>query len=243
MSWREREKTADTRYVGYFPTPQFWTIITLWNEELVKKQVTVLKLKCRRARMRAKNVLTPLPYLEVIELEEKNIEVDYDFRRHGPLNIDRLKDGVAKQDVKELVVETLVVHIPKDLLKEATHSELDEEAEINGWKTGENIAATFRRTKAILDGKFRKEIRKHTKEWLEIGGKISSLDLVGLREAKYWHRKGIYGTYDVHYNPRTVRLVMRALDPFGTLGRWREYKKKKGTVWSLTRDESIRKEV
>lgn len=236
MSWAKHAKVATTRYVGYFPTPQFWTIIGLWNENLVKKQITILKLKCRRARMRAKNVLTPLPYLEVVDLEEKAVEVDYNYIKHGKLNIDQLQKGVSKQGVKDLVVETLAVHIPKDLLD----SELEEEAKIDRWKTGKNVAATFHRTKVTLDGKFRKEIRKHTKEWLEIGGKISSLDLVGLREAKYWHRKGIYGTYDVHYNIRTIRLVMKALDPFGTLGRWREYKKKKGTVWSLVRDKSIR---
>ena len=238
MSWVKRAKTAATRYVGYFPTPQFWTIIGLWKEDIVKKQVAILKLKCRRARMRAKNVLTPLPYLEVTDLEEKVVEVDYDYVRHGKLDIDQLQKGVSDQGVKDLVVETLVVHISKDLID----SELEEEAEIDKWKTGKNVAATFRRTKAALDGKFRKEIRKHTKEWLEIGGKISSLDLVGLREAKYWHRRGIYGTYDVHYNIRTVRLVMKALDPFGTLGRWREYKRKRGTVWALVRDKSIREE-
>lgn len=236
MAWLKRAEKAISRYTGYFPTPQFWTIIGLWNEDLVVKQITILKLKCKRVRMHAKNVLTPLPYIEVTDLEEKAVEVDYDYVKHGKLNIENLKKGIADQGVKDLVVETLVVHIPKDLL----NSELEKEAEIDRWKTGKHVAATFRRTKATLDGKFRKEIRKHTKEWLEIGGKISSLDLVGLREAKYWHRKGIYGTYDVRYNIRTVRLVMKALDPFGTLGRWREYKKKKGTVWSLVRDKSIR---
>ena len=236
MAWLERAEKAFSRYVGYFPTPQFWTIIGLWNEEQVEKWIEILKLKCRRARMRSKNVLTPLPYVEVTDLEEKAIEVDYDFVKHGKLDTKQLCKCMGEQGTKELVVETLVVHIPKDLID----SELEEEAEIDKWETGKNVAATFRRTHAKLDGKFRKEIRKHTKEWLEIGGKISSLDLVGLREAKYWRRKGIYGTYDVNYNIRTVRLVMKALDPFGTLGRWREYKKKKGTVWSLVRDKSIR---
>lgn len=238
MPWRKRAEEAATRYVGYFPTPQFWTIIGLWEEEQVKKYLSILRLKCRRARMRRKNVLTPLPYLEVTDLEEKAVEIDYDFVRHGKLDIEELHRGVADQGIKDLVVENLVVHIPKDLID----SEIEEEAEIDKWKTGKHVAATFRRTKAVMDGKFRKEIRKHVKEWLEIGGKISSLDLVGLREAKYWRRRGNYGTYDVHYNARTVRLVMRALDPFGTLGRWREYKRKRGTVWSLVRDRSIREE-
>ncbi len=238
MSWRKRAKTATTKYVGYFPTPQFWTIIGLWKENLVEKQVTILRLKCRRARMRAKNVLTPLPYLEVVNLSENCIEIDYDYTRHGPIDIKHLCSCLSEESVKELVVETLVAHIPRELLK---NSEIDEEAEIDGWKTGNYIAATFRRTKAVLDGKFRKEIIKHTKEWLELGGKVSSLDLVGLKEARYWRRRGIYATYDVNYNIRTIRLVMRALDPFGTFGRWREYNKKRGAVWSLVRDESIRK--
>jgi len=159
--------------------------------------------------MRSKNVLTPLPYLEVTDLEEKAIEVDYDFVRHGKLDIEQLCKCIGDQGTKELVVETVAVHIPKDLI----NSELEEEAKIDKWKTGKNVAAIFHRTHAKLDGKFRKEIRKHTKEWLEIGGKLSSLDLVGLREARYWHRKGSYGTYDVHFNIRTVRLVMKALDP------------------------------
>jgi len=236
VSWIERAEKENSRFVGYFPTPQFWTIIGLWNEGEVKKWISILKLKCRRARMRAKRVLTPLPYIEVTDLEEKAVEVDYDYVRHGKLDIDELKKGITEQGVKDLVVETLIVHIPKDLLD----SELEQEAEIDGWDTGKYVAATFRRRKAILDGKFRKEIRKHTKEWLEIGGKISSLDLLGLREAKYWHRRGRYGTYDVNFNIRTVVLVMKALDPFGSLGRWREYKRKKGTVWSLVNDKSIR---
>lgn len=85
---------------------------------------------------------------------------------------------VGEQGTKNLVVEILVVHIPKDLID----AELEEEAEIDKWKTGKNVAATFRRKHARLDGKFRMEIRKHTKEWLEIGGKLSSFDLAGLRE-------------------------------------------------------------
>lgn len=238
MAWIRRAETATTRYVGYFPTPVFWAIIGLWEEEMVKKHVGILKLKCRRARMRSKNVRTPLPYLELTDIEEKATVVDYNYVKHGALDIKLLCKKVGEQGTKNLVVETLVVHIPKDLID----SELDEEAKIDKWKTGKNIAATFQRKHAKLDGKFRKEIRKHTKEWLEIGGKLSSLDLVGLREAKYWHRRGAYGTYDVNFNIRTVRLVVRALDPNATIGRWREYKKKKGTVWSLVKDRSIREE-
>lgn len=118
--------------------------------------------------------------------------------------------------------------------------EIDEEAEIDKWQTGKYLVATFNRRKALLNGKFREEIMKHMKDWLELGGKVSSLDLVELQEAKYWRRKGNYGTYDVNYNPRIVVCTMKALDPFGSLGKWREYKKQKGEIWSLAGIHSIR---
>lgn len=238
MAWIKKAQEATTRYVGYFPTPQFWTIIGLWNEEDVKKQINILSLKCLRGKMHSKNVLTPLPYIEVTELEVKTVVIDYNYIKHGKLNIEQLCKTVPEQGAKELVVEELCTHIPKDLLD----SELKEEAEIDGWDTGNFVAAIFHRTHVKADGKFREEIKKHTKEWTEIGGKISSLDLVGLREAKYWHRKGKYGTYDVNFNIRTLRLVMKALDPYGTLGRWREYKKEQGAVWALVNDKSIKEE-
>lgn len=236
MSWVERALKESSKFVGYFPTPQFWTIISLWNEEQVKKQIQILKLKCLRGVMRSKNVLTPLPYIEVTDLDVKTVAIDYDYVRHGDLNIEELCKGVGDQGVKELVVGNLRVKIPRDLFSK----EMDVEAEIDGWKTGKYLVASFKRRKAILNGKFRAEIVKHTKDWLELGGKISSLDLVELREAKYWRRKGNYGTYDVNYNPRIIVCAIKAVDPFGSLGRWREYKKKKGDVWSLAGDHSIR---
>jgi len=242
LTWVKRAEELNTRYVGYFPTPQFWTIINLWNEEQVKKWIDILSLKCWRGKMRSKNVLTPLPYLEVTDLEEKTFVIDYSYIKHGTLDIERLCKVVSEQSIQDLVVECLCTKIPKDLLERGVASEIQREAEIDGWKTGNYIAATFRRTHAKLNGKFRNEIKKHTKDWLEIGGKISSLDLAELREAKYWHRRGNYGTYDVNYNAETVRMVMKALDPFGTLGRWREYKREKGAVWALVNDKSIREE-
>jgi len=235
MTWAD-DVPKDSKFVGYFPTPQFWTIIDLWKEEQVRKQIQILRLKCLRGAMRSKNVLTPLPYIEVIAQDLKTVCIDYDYVRHGELDIDRLCKGVGEQGVKELVVENLRVKIPRDLF----YKEVDEEAEIDGWQTGKYLVATFSRKKAVLDGKFREEIVKHTKDWLELGGKVSSLDLTELREAKYWRRKGNYGTYDVNYNYRIVVCAMKALDPFGSLGRWREYKKKKGTVWSLSGDYSIK---
>lgn len=236
MTWVERALKESSKFVGYFPTPQFWTIISLWNEEQVRKQTQILKLKCLRGVMRSKNVLTPLPYIEVTDLDVKTVAVDYDYVRHGDLNIEKLCKGVSEQGVKELVVENLKVKIPRDLFSK----EIDEEAEIDGWKIGKYLVASFERKKAMLNGKFREEIMKHTKDWLELGGKVSSLDLVELREAKYWRRKGNYGTYDVNYNPRIIVCAIKSIDPFGSLGRWREYKRKKGDVWALAGDHSIR---
>lgn len=236
MSWVDRAVKEASKFVGYFPTPQFWTIIDLWNEDQVRKQIQILRLKCLRGAMKSKNVLTPLPYIEVTDLDVKTVAVDYDYVRHGDLNIERLRRGVGEQGVKELVVESLKVKIPRGLFSK----EIDEEAEIDGWQTGKYLVASFSRKKAVLNGKFREEIVKHTRDWLELGGKVSSLDLVELREARYWRRKGNYGTYDVHYNPRIVVCAVKALDPFGSLGRWREYKRKKGEVWALAGDHSIR---
>jgi len=235
--WTKRAELATTRYVGYFPTPQFWAIMNLWKEEQVSKWINILSLKCWRAKMSKKNVLTPLPYVEVTELEEKTITVDHNFIKHGDLDIPLLCKKVTEHGAKDMVVEFLCVNIPKDLLDV---KQLNEEAEMMHWKTGDRVAAMFRRTHIKANGAFRAEIKKHTQEWLDMGGKLSSLDLIGLREARYWHKQGDYGAYDVNFMERTVRLVIRALDPQGTLGRWREYKKKKGEVWSLVGDHSIR---
>jgi hypothetical protein len=188
--------------------------------------------------MFSKNVLTPLPYLEVTKLDVENVVVDHDFVKHGNLDIDLLCKKVSEYRAQDMVVKSLCVRIPKDLLAE---SELEEEAKMMNWKIGEHVVAMFRRTHAKGNGTYIEQIKKHTKDWVEMGGKLSSLDLVGLREAHYWHRKGEYGSYEINFMERTVTLVMTALDPEGTLGRLREYRRKTGEMWSLVGDRSIRK--
>lgn len=237
--WTKIGSQADTKFVGYFPTPQFWSIIKLWDDEQVEKYIQILSLRCWRAKMAQKNVLTPLPYVDITEIGERTIVVDYNFIKHGKLHIGLLCDTISKYGAKDMVVESICACIPKDLLEDA-NSELEAEAKMWSWKTGDKVAAFFRRTKAVANGEFRAEVRKATKDWLPMGGKLSSLDLVGLREAHYWHRKGDYGSYEINFMERTVRLVMTALDPDGVLGRWREYKRKKGQVWSLVGDHSIK---
>jgi len=237
VAWTKKAELATSRYVGYFPTPQFWAITNLWKEEQVSKWINILSLKCWRAKMSKKDVLTPLPYVEVTQLLEKNIVVDYNFIKNGNLDLSVLCNTVTEHGAKDMVVESLCVNIPKELLDV---KQLDEEAKMMHWKTGDRVAAMFRRTHIKGNGAFRAEIKKHTQDWLDIGGKLSSLDLVGLREAKFWYKKGDYGAYDVNFMASTVRLVIRALDPQGALGRWREYKRKKGEVWSLVGDHSIR---
>jgi len=239
VAWTKRALHATTRFVGYFPTPQFWSIMKLWEDEQVRKYVDILSLRCWRAKMSQKNVLTPLPYVDVTELTERNIVVDYNFIKHGKLSIELLCKTISEYGAKDMVVESICVCIPKDLLEDS-NSELKEEAKMMNWKTGDKVAAFFRRIKAVANGKFRAEVRKATQDWLPMGGKLSSLDLVGLREAHYWHKKGEYGSYEINFMERTVKLVMTALDPDGVLGRWREYRRKKGEVWSLVGDHSIR---
>jgi len=187
--------------------------------------------------MSQKNVLTPLPYVDVTELQEKTVVIDYNFIKQGNLDLSLLCKTITGCDVKDMVVESLCVNIPKELLDV---KQLDEEAKMMHWQTGDRVAAMFRRTHINANGAFREEIKKHTQDWLDMGGKLSSLDLKGLREAKYWYKKGDYGTYDVNFMASTVRLVIRALDPQGALGRWREYKKKRGETWALVGDHSIR---
>jgi hypothetical protein len=189
--------------------------------------------------MFSKNVRTPLPYLEVTELDVKMIAIDHNFIKHGTLDIGLLCKKVSEDGAKDMVVESLCVSIPKNLLEDS-NSELKEEAKMMGWKTGDDVAAMFRRVHAKANGVFREVIKKHTKDWVEMGGKLSSLDLVGLREGKYWHKKGEYGDYEINFMERTVKLVMTALDPEGTLAGWREYRRKTGEIWSLVGVHSIR---
>lgn len=236
VAWTKESEKANIRYVGYFPTPQFWAMMNLWKEEQVSKWINVLSLHCWRGKMSNKNVLTPLPYVEVTELQEKTVVIDYNYLKHGDLDVPLLSKKVTEHGAKDMVVESLCVNIPKDLLDV---KQLEEEAKMMKWKTGDRVAAMFHRTHIKANGAFREEIKKHTKDWLEMGGKLSSLDLVGLREAKYWYKKGDYGCYDVNFIPSTVRLVIKALDPQGALGRWREYKRKKGEVWAFAGDHSI----
>jgi hypothetical protein len=187
--------------------------------------------------MSRKNVETPLPYVDVTDLGELTIVVDYNFIKHGKLDIGLLCKTTTEYGAKDMVVESLCACIPKSLLPQ---EQLDEEAKMMNWKTGDKVVAFFRRTKAVADGKFREEVKKATQDWLDMGGKLSSLDLVGLREAHYWYKSGNYGEYEVNFMERTVKLVMTALDPQGALGRWREYKRKTGEVWALSGDHSIR---
>lgn len=188
--------------------------------------------------MSNKRILTPLPYVDVTALNGNTVVVDYNFIKHGKLDIKRLCQVTTDNGAKDMVVESLGVCIPKDSLEDA-NSELKREAEMMNWKTGDKVAAFFRRTKAV-DKELREQVRIATQEWLPLGGKLSTLDLVGLRESHYWYRTGEYGSYEINFMERTVRLVMTALDPQGALARLRVYIRKKGEVWAFAGDHSIR---
>jgi len=189
--------------------------------------------------MKSKKVLTPLPYVDLTELIGNIVVVDYNFIKHGKLDVKRLCQITTDYGAKDMVVESLCACIPKDLLEDA-NSELKREAEMMKWTTGDKVVAFFRRTKALSDSVLREQVRKATQDWLPMGGKLSSLDLVGLRESHYWYRNGEYGSYEINFMERTVRLVMTALDPEGTIARERVYTRKRGEIWELAGDRSIR---
>ena len=237
--WTKRAEQAPTRFVGYFPTPQFWAITKLWDDDLVSKYVEILSIKCSRTWMSNKRILTPLPFVDVTALNGNTVVVDYNFIKHGKLDVKRLCQVITDNGAKDMVIESLCVCIPKDSLEDV-NSELKQEAEMMNWRTGDKVAAFFRRTKAVTDETLREQVRKATQDWLPLGGKLSTLDLVGLRESHYWYRKGEYGSYEINFMERTVRLVMTALDPEGALARLRVYIRKKGDVWALADDRGIR---
>lgn len=222
----------DYRFVGYFPTVVLSKILNLWEQAMVRKQIPIWKLIAERDKGRHWSARNPLPYVEVRDEVGKFIRVDYHHSRHLGLDIGALTNAISQEAIGDLGVKELAVGIPKDLLRTRK-----EKLDILG---GESVlAATFVHHFVAEGDKRRDEISKVSKDEVkDMRFKHSCLDLHGATDVRLW-RKGHKRKYDVTTDVRTIRLMMRAVDPKGDLGRWAQYKRTKQDAWVYVSGGSI----
>jgi len=228
----------DYKYLGYFPTINLLKILPLFDGN---EKARICKLSAFRSWLTSKTTGTPFSYLKLTDFTNRDIKIDYNYLRHGDLDPKTLIDAIAGAGASLVVTEELGVMLPSKVV-------FEEEAEKKGWEK-RNLVATFVEHFAKApDKEYRKTLERHmNREELVARIKHSSLDLMSLQEARFWargSRRGYYKEYkegimeDLH----PIRCIMRAIDPDGALGRWRQYKRGKADAWILSADRSILEE-
>lgn len=223
------------KYVGYFPTVNLLKILKLFDGN---ENATVYGLKAFRTWTERKRVKKPLPYLTVIDLLDKDIEIDYSHLRHGKLNAKKLTDNASRAGANLVVLWDLSVMLPSEVI-------FEEETTQKGWRKRPLVATFIAHYAKAPDSDYRRVLEEHmnTNE-LKSKLKHSSLDLVSLQDARFWirgSRRGYYKDYKggIMEEIRPIRRIIRAIDPHEALGRWRQYHKGKKDAWVLVKDKSV----
>jgi hypothetical protein len=243
---------SEYRYVGYLPTPALSKVLSLFQEysngknySTYKDSVEIVRLKARRDRVVNKNVLNPLPYMELTAIENKFASLDYSLIRHPHLNVSLLAAKLSETAIDEMVVEEIGFAIPKDqLLADKTLIQDDSYWDSSIWERSRRIVATFQRHFAgkakTTDGTYLEAIKDHTEDEVrEYGFKYSSLDLTFLQDLKTQWARGTKQGIRLGGDTHLIWRVLFTVDPDKNFARLRQYKREKGEVWVLVRDKKI----
>lgn len=228
--------SVEHRHVGFFPTVQLSRILSMPYIE--KNEKYLWRLRCWRERLRHKEVKNPLPYLRVADIVERNAVIDYSWMRHNYIKLNDLRNALTDNDIDEMVVEEITIVIPKEDVW--PKHEIPMKSTTSIWEKDVLVAATFKRraTKGVKDEKYLEAIREASEEFLKIGGKLSSLDLVSLQDSKVW-AKGGDQRYDLE--PPLLWWVLYEIDP--DLAKVRAYRRVRGEVWELAEVKGVRELV
>lgn len=223
------------KFVGYFPTVNLLKILKLFDGN---KNATVYRLRAFRTWMERKRVKKPLPYLTVIDLSDKDIEIDYSHLRHGKLNAKKLMDKISRAGANLVVLWDLSVMLPSEVI-------FEEETKQKGWQKRPLVATFIAHYAKAPDSDYRKVLEEHMNtDELKSKLKHSSLDLTSLQDARFWvrgGRKGYFKGYKegIMEEIRPIRQIIKAIDPHAALGRWRQYHRGKADTWVLVKDKSV----
>jgi len=231
------------RWVGYFATPVLSKILQLFEHPVIKKHdVEIIALSCTRtSREQRGKPIRPLPYLKLENAEIKNALINYNYTRYGKLNITELKKALAKHDVQEMVIDSFAVKIKKEWLvgKEAVNEEMARYR--SSWERNPYLAAVFRHVHLSQNGERREAVEQHlTDEERSLGFKRTSLDLVGLQDARVFLSGGEDIVADVNSDEALIYGIMTNIDYDVSLANFAQFKMGAENRWVLVRTGSIR---
>ena len=205
-------------------------------------KVDIMRLTAFRGKELHKDTIRPFPYFHLTNISQKEAKLEYDWNRHGPVDINGVLRTLGESGVQEMVVENTSFLLPKDwVLDEKELKTEKRKAKFLDRATG--CVATFEATfiEAWMDGQLRQKVEEVMGDEIrDYRFKHTVLDLVGIADSAAWLR-GIKNEFnDLETNSRRLRLVLRQLDPDGDLGYLRQYRLEEGRYWRLVRIASAR---
>lgn len=232
------------RWVGYFPTPVFSKIIQLFEHPVIRQHdVEIIALSCARtSREHRARPTRPLPFLKLEDVAIRNVSLDYDYRRHGKLNVSELKDTIAQNNIQEMVINSFAAKLKKDWI--IGEDETDEELKKyrSTWERNPYLAAVFRAVFVGENGERRAEVEKHLTEE-ELGRlrfKRTSLELERLQDTRVFLSGGQVVVGDVNTDELLIARIMTAIDYETSLARYAQYRMSAENRWTLVRTGSIK---
>jgi hypothetical protein len=241
--------TSNTIFKGYFPSVQLKKILEVLEEleELSGKGIPhVLRLFARRERRTQHTRENPMPYITILKKIKTEGIVDYNYTKHEKLDIKLLKKKLFEESsFDDMVVEELVVSLDKKVClgKEVCEKEkkLYGSGVLDGWSP--TLVAIFRRN---FIGREEEQlvgvIRQWTdEEWMKVGGKLSTLDLVALQDPRAWAKGDMRPETmytEVTTSPRVIKSVLWEIAQ-GDFPHIRQYVLGKTDRWVLTKNRPV----
>ena len=220
------------RYIGYFPTVNLMKILPLFENNDAANMCRICSFRSGLMRKRKRR---PLPYVEVTDLADTRIDIDYNSIRHGSLDVKALENVIVGAGANNAVLRELCIMLPRATIYEEKEK-----------KKGRPIVAIFESHHARApNGDYKRALDRHIdRNELRGGFKRSSTDLGALQDSTFWvrgSRKGYYKGYreGVMEDAQVIRRILNAIDPDRALRRLREYRRGKIGGWVLVKDRAI----
>ena len=232
--------SVQEKWVGCFRTCCLSHILNMFNgykrssEYKSYENIEIVKLTASRGKELHKDVIRPYSYLTIENIESKHGYLEYDWMRHGKLNIRGVLRALKNSGIEEMVVENVSFLMPKEWV--LSDGEIIKE-EISLLDRGKAVVATFENTfiEAWMDGQLRRQVEEIMGDQIrDYRFKHSVLDLTGVSDARSWAR-GVRNQYNLETNPNILWRVLYHLDPDGDLRRFRQYRLEEGRYWRLVK--------
>jgi len=220
------------KHVGYFPTVDATRVLSLFENN---GKVKINEIKGFRKEKKPSEKEKPEPYINITNENRKIIKINYNFVKHGDLNLENLLD-VIENEADTVVLKRLCIQLNNEIIFPPSRDEHNDQSAVAIFESHYEETPEEEEKK----NKYLERIEEYTPEKLfEDGFKHTSLDISALQHARAWmnnSRRGFYkgeeyGSKGILTDVEATRRIMKAIDKNGQIRSIRNLDKGAKDAW------------